>query len=98
MDLMPYLALMAQKQASDLFMSVGAPPCIKIDGVTSALADTRLSTADVTAMAGYLRQLAHGEVAAQQWLLARAGDALDPPADWVAAADRDRTPAPPALP
>ena len=51
MDLMPYLALMAQKQASDLFMSVGAPPCIKIDGVTSALADTRLSTADVSAMA-----------------------------------------------
>ena len=25
MDLMPFLGLMAQKQASDLFMSVGAP-------------------------------------------------------------------------
>ena len=51
MDLMPYLALMAQKQASDLFMSVGAPPCIKIDGVTSAIAPDRLSTAEVSAMA-----------------------------------------------
>ena len=51
MDLMPYLALMAQKQASDLFMSVGAPPCIKIDGVTSAIVEQRLTTADVSAMA-----------------------------------------------
>ena len=59
---------------------------------------SRALESEPAAMAGYLRQLAHGEVAAQQWLLARAGDALDPPADWVAAADRDRTPAPPALP
>ena len=51
MDLMPYLGLMAQKQASDLFMSVGAPPCIKIDGVTSAIVEQRLTTADVSAMA-----------------------------------------------
>ena len=51
MDLMPYLALMAQKQASDLFMSVGAPPCIKIDGVTSAIVEQRLTTAEVSAMA-----------------------------------------------
>ena len=51
MDLMPFLGLMAQKQASDLFMSVGAPPCIKIDGVTSAIVEQRLTTADVSAMA-----------------------------------------------
>ena len=51
MDLMPYLGLMAQKQASDLFMSVGAPPCIKIDGVTSAIVEQRLTTAEVSAMA-----------------------------------------------
>src|SRR5688572_2084931 len=51
MDLMPYLTLMAQRQASDLFMSVGAPPCIKIEGVTSPLGDERLSTADVHDMA-----------------------------------------------
>ena len=51
MDLMPFLGLMAQKQASDLFMSVGAPPCIKIDGVTSAIVEQRLTTAEVSAMA-----------------------------------------------
>ena len=51
MDLMPFLGLMAQKQASDLFMSVGAPPCLKIDGVTSAIVEQRLTTADVSAMA-----------------------------------------------
>jgi len=34
MDLFPYLKLMVEKSASDLFFSVGAQPNIKIEGVT----------------------------------------------------------------
>jgi twitching motility protein PilU len=37
MDISPFLKLMVEKNASDLFFSVGAPPNIKIHGVTSAL-------------------------------------------------------------
>ena len=37
MDISSYFKLMATKGASDLFFSVGAPPSIKIEGVTSAL-------------------------------------------------------------
>ena len=44
-DLTPYLQLMAQKNASDLFFTVGAPPNIKIDGETGPLNEPQL-TAD----------------------------------------------------
>lgn len=37
MKVTPYLKLMADKQASDLFFSTGAPVNIKIEGVTSAI-------------------------------------------------------------
>ncbi len=51
MELMPFLALMAQKHASDLFLSVGAPPSLKVDGFTRQLGETPLASADVRAMA-----------------------------------------------
>jgi twitching motility protein PilU len=51
MDLTPYLKLMADKHASDLFLSVGAPPCLKVEGFTRHLSDTPLTTADVHGMA-----------------------------------------------
>jgi len=35
MDITPFFKLMVEKNASDLFFSVGAPPNIKIEGVTS---------------------------------------------------------------
>lgn len=37
MDITPFFRLMVEKGASDLFFSVGAPPNIKIEGVTSAI-------------------------------------------------------------
>ncbi|MFI4919208.1 MAG: PilT/PilU family type 4a pilus ATPase [Legionellales bacterium] len=37
MDVTPFFRLMAEKGASDLFFSVGAPPNIKIEGSTSAI-------------------------------------------------------------
>ena len=35
MDIIPFFKLMVDRNASDLFFSVGAPPCIKIEGITS---------------------------------------------------------------
>ena len=42
MDIEPFLKLMADKEASDLFFSVGAPPTIKIKGKTTPLASKNL--------------------------------------------------------
>jgi twitching motility protein PilU len=39
LDITPYLKLMAQKNASDLFFSAGSPVKIKIDGVLQAIGD-----------------------------------------------------------
>lgn len=51
MELNAYLHLMVQKSASDLFLSPGAKPSIKIDGETRHLGDARLSPEQVHAMA-----------------------------------------------
>jgi twitching motility protein PilU len=41
-EITPYLRLMAEKMASDVLFSVGAPPSIKIDGETQHLGETPL--------------------------------------------------------
>jgi twitching motility protein PilU len=51
MELMPFLNLMAQKNASDLFLSVGAPPSIKIEGVTRHIGDKELGADEISTMA-----------------------------------------------
>ncbi len=51
MDLQHYLELMAERRASDLFLSPGAPPNIKIEGLTRHLGAKPLSAADVRNMA-----------------------------------------------
>ncbi|MFN7781620.1 MAG: PilT/PilU family type 4a pilus ATPase [Lysobacterales bacterium] len=43
MEITPFLRLMAEHHASDLFFSVGAPPSIKIQGVTRHVGDKVLS-------------------------------------------------------
>ncbi len=43
MDLKSLLHLMAQKKASDLFITVGKEPCIKIDGIIQPISPSRLS-------------------------------------------------------
>ncbi len=40
MDLHPYLKIMVEKNASDLFFSTNATPCIKIEGTTSHMGNT----------------------------------------------------------
>jgi twitching motility protein PilU len=50
-DLTAFMQLMARKKASDCFFSAGAPPSIKIEGVTRHLGDTKLTPEDVRAMA-----------------------------------------------
>jgi len=45
MDIKPLLALMVQKKASDLFITAGRPPCIKVDGELVAIAKTALTPA-----------------------------------------------------
>ena len=53
MDLFPFLKLMVEKSASDLFFSVGAQPNIKIEGVTHPVHAKVLGKDDV-------RELAYG--------------------------------------
>ena len=50
-DLTPYLRLMAEKNASDLFFTVGAPPNIKIDGETAPLKEAPLNSERVRDLA-----------------------------------------------
>lgn len=42
MDIIPFFKLMVDKGASDLFFSVGAPPTMKVEGVTAAVGHTPL--------------------------------------------------------
>jgi twitching motility protein PilU len=51
MDLHAYLHLMVQKRASDLFLSTGARPSIKIDGQTHHIGEMQLTAEQVHAMA-----------------------------------------------
>jgi twitching motility protein PilU len=53
MDIVPYLKLMAEKGASDLFFSTGAPVNIKIEGVSSPLGSQKLQP-------GMVQKLAYG--------------------------------------
>jgi twitching motility protein PilU len=50
-ELTAYLDLMAQKQASDLFLSVGAPPSIKIDGITRHIGEVAMGSDEIRKMA-----------------------------------------------
>jgi len=50
-DVVPYLDLMVQQSASDLFFSAGAVPHIKIEGITMPVKSTVLSAADTKALA-----------------------------------------------
>ncbi len=52
MDIMPYLRLMVEKQASDLFFYVGAPVNVKINGILRPIGDQVLEP-------GAVRQLAY---------------------------------------
>jgi twitching motility protein PilU len=51
MDLTHFLRLMASKKASDVFLSAGAPPNIKVDGETQPLSETPLTSEEVRKMA-----------------------------------------------
>ncbi len=51
MDINAFLKLMAEKEASDLFFSVGAPPSIKIKGTTLSLSEKILQPGEVKKLA-----------------------------------------------
>ncbi len=51
MDMMPYLKLMAEKEASDLFFCTGTEPQIKINGLIRAVGSKKLLPGEVKAMA-----------------------------------------------
>ena len=61
-DIRHHLRLMARQRASDLFLSVGAPPGLKIDGVTHHLGNTVLGSEEVAQVA---RELMSEEQRAQ---------------------------------
>ncbi len=37
MDIIPFFKLMVDRSASDIFFSVGAPPCMKVEGITAPI-------------------------------------------------------------
>ena len=47
----PYLKIMAEKQASDLFFVTGAPPNMKLDGRTAPMAKNKLKSGQVQKLA-----------------------------------------------
>jgi twitching motility protein PilU len=51
MDIVPYLKLMVQKNASDLFFSTGAPPNIKAEGHTMPVGETAMAPGMVKKLA-----------------------------------------------
>ena len=51
MDIGQMLNFMVQKNASDLFLSVGAPPCLRVDGESSLLEQSPLSQSDLHTLA-----------------------------------------------
>ena len=54
MDITPFLKLMVDKEASDLFFSVGAPPSIKIQGRLSAVGTAALTSMQLVEIANSL--------------------------------------------
>lgn len=59
MDIKPYLSLMVEKKASDLYFSTNSPPCIKIEGVTSHVGQSKLNP-------GVVRDLAYSMMTPDQ--------------------------------
>ncbi len=55
----PYLKLMAEKEASDLYFTTGASPCVKIQGVIKPVSKTRLEP-------GVVKKLAFGLLSERQ--------------------------------
>lgn len=51
MQIEPYLSLMAQKAASDLFFLTGAPASIKVDGVLQPISRKALAPGQAEAIA-----------------------------------------------
>lgn len=62
----PYLMLMAQKGASDLFFITGAPISIKIDGRVQPLSQTTLKPGEVARIAGEIMLPIHQQSLEQQ--------------------------------
>ena len=54
MDLDRYLRMMVERNASDLFLSVGAPPALKVEGETHMLEAPPLGSQEIDAVAGLL--------------------------------------------
>ena len=52
MDIQPYLKLMVEKGASDLFLTTGSPVKVKIEGQATPVGKTML-TGDLTKAAAY---------------------------------------------
>ncbi|RAP35551.1 type IV pili twitching motility protein PilT [Legionella quinlivanii] len=51
MDITPFFKLMVERGASDLFFSVGAPPHIKIEGITSPIGQSPLKSQQMSEIA-----------------------------------------------
>ncbi len=67
MDITPFLEMMAEKDASDIFFTVGSPPCIKIEGVTTHLGEKNLSANSAQRLAYSLMNAEQIELFKETW-------------------------------
>ncbi len=67
MDITPFLEMMAEKDASDIFFTVGSPPCIKIEGVTTHLGEKNLSANSAQRLAYSLMSAEQIELFKETW-------------------------------
>ena len=51
MDIIPFFKLMVDRNASDIFFSVGAPPTMKVDGITAPVGQALLKSEQMMAIA-----------------------------------------------
>ena len=51
MDLQQMLKILASQDGSDLYLSTGAPPCAKFQGVLKALSDVPMAPGEVASIA-----------------------------------------------
>ncbi len=67
MNITPFLEMMAEKDASDIFFTVGSPPCIKIEGVTTHLGEKNLSANSAQRLAYSLMSAEQIELFKETW-------------------------------
>jgi len=64
MDIDVWLRILAEKDGSDLYLSTGAPPCMKVEGELTPLSNERLEP-------GQIHEIAQSVMDAEQHVISK---------------------------